>query len=117
MLAAPLIAGNDLSRMDADTRRILTNAEVIRVDQDLLGRQGRRVWRQGDLEVWVRTLAGGERAVVLFNRGEVARHQGHVGPSWTFRPGSRPRCTTCGRAGGRTAWPARSAGAWRRMAC
>jgi len=70
MLAAPLIAGNDLSRMDADTRRILTNAEVIRVDQDPLGRQGRRVWRQGDLEVWVRTLADGERAAVLFNRGE-----------------------------------------------
>ena len=42
MLAAPLIAGNDLRQMDADTRRILMNAEVIRVDQDPLGRQGRR---------------------------------------------------------------------------
>lgn len=72
MLAAPLIAGNDMARMDDDTRRILTNAEVIRVDQDALGRQGRRVWRQGELEVWVRTLAGGDRAAVLFNRGEVA---------------------------------------------
>lgn len=70
MLAAPLIAGNDMSRMDADTRRILTNAEVIKVDQDPLGRQGRRVWRQGEQEVWVRTLAGGDRAVVLFNRGD-----------------------------------------------
>ena len=72
MLAAPLIAGNDMARMDDATRRILMNAEVIRVDQDPLGRQGRRVWREGDLEVWVRTLAGGERAAVLFNRGEVA---------------------------------------------
>jgi alpha-galactosidase len=70
MLAAPLIAGNDMSKMDADTQRILTNAEVIKVDQDPLGRQGRRVWRQGDQEIWVRTLAGGDRAAVLFNRGE-----------------------------------------------
>ena len=56
--------------MDVETKRILMNAEVIRVDQDPLGRQGRRVWRQGHLEVWVRTLAGGERAALLFNRGE-----------------------------------------------
>ena len=70
MLAAPLVAGNDLRKMDADTRRILMNAEVIRVDQDPLGRQGRRVWRQGSLEIWVRTLAGGDRAAVLFNRGD-----------------------------------------------
>jgi alpha-galactosidase len=70
MLAAPLIAGNDLSKMDADTRRILTNGDVIAVDQDPLGRQGRRVWRQGELEIWARPLKGGERAVVLFNRGE-----------------------------------------------
>lgn len=70
MLAAPLIAGNDLSKMDEATRRILTNAEVIKVDQDPLGRQGRRIWRQGDLEIWVRQLQGGDRAVVLFNRGE-----------------------------------------------
>ncbi|WP_458232323.1 glycoside hydrolase family 27 protein [Roseateles sp. P5_E8] len=70
MLAAPLIAGNDMSKMSADTKRILTNAEVIKVDQDALGRQGRRIWRQGDLEIWVRTLAGGDRAAVLFNRSE-----------------------------------------------
>jgi hypothetical protein len=42
MLAAPLIAGNDLSKMDADTLRILTNKDVIAVDQDPLGQQGRR---------------------------------------------------------------------------
>ncbi|CAM3842599.1 glycoside hydrolase family 27 protein [Roseateles saccharophilus] len=72
MLAAPLVAGNDMAKMDADTRRILTNAEVIKVDQDPLGRQGRRVWRQGPLEVWVRPLQGGDRAVVLFNRGDAA---------------------------------------------
>lgn len=70
MLAAPLIAGNDLSAMDADTRRILTNADVIAVDQDPLGQQARRIWKQGELEVWARPLKGGEHAVVLFNRGD-----------------------------------------------
>jgi len=69
MLAAPLIAGNDLSKMDADTRRILTNADVIAVDQDPLGQQARRIWKEGELEVWTRPLKGGEHAVVLFNRG------------------------------------------------
>jgi alpha-galactosidase len=69
MLAAPLIAGNDLSAMSADTRRILTNADVIAVDQDALGQQARRLWKQGDLEIWARPLKGGEQAVVLFNRG------------------------------------------------
>lgn len=70
MLAAPLIAGNDLSKMDADTLRILTNKDVIAVDQDPLGKQGRRLLKEGDLEVWVRPLAGGEHAVVLLNRGK-----------------------------------------------
>ena len=70
MLAAPLIAGNDLSKMDPDTRRILTNADVIAVDQDPLGRQARRIWKEGDLEIWARPLKGGEQAVVLFNRGK-----------------------------------------------
>jgi alpha-galactosidase len=69
MLAAPLIAGNDLPAMSDDTRRILTNADVIAVDQDVLGVQARRIWKQGDLEIWARPLKGGDQAVVLFNRG------------------------------------------------
>ncbi len=71
MLAAPLIAGNDIANMDAATRAILTNKAVIAVDQDPLGRQARRVSKQGDLEVWARPLEGGGRAVVLLNRGTV----------------------------------------------
>ena len=63
------IAEDDLSKMDADTLRILTSQDVIAVDQDPLGKQGRRALKEGDLEVWVRPLAGGEHAVVLFNRG------------------------------------------------
>ncbi len=70
MLAAPLIAGNDLRDMKPEIHDILTNKEVIAVDQDPLGRQGRRVWQNGDLEVWSKALTGGRRAVVLFNRGE-----------------------------------------------
>jgi alpha-galactosidase len=69
MMAAPLIAGNDIANMDVATREILLNREVIAVDQDRLGIQGRRVWKEGDHEVWVKPLAGGDRAVLLFNRG------------------------------------------------
>jgi alpha-galactosidase len=72
MMAAPLIAGNDVSTMDAATRDILLNREVIAVDQDARGVQGRRVARDGDREVWVKPLAGGARAVLLFNRGSTA---------------------------------------------
>jgi alpha-galactosidase len=69
LLAAPLMAGNDLRDMKAEVHDILTNKEVIAVNQDSLGRQGRRVWKNGDLEVWSKPLARGARAVILFNRG------------------------------------------------
>jgi alpha-galactosidase len=70
MMAAPLIAGNDIAHMDEATRSILLNKEVIAVDQDKLGVQGRRVSKTGDQEVWVKPLSGGARAVLLFNRGK-----------------------------------------------
>jgi len=70
LLAAPLLAGNDLSKMTPDTLAILTNPEVIGVDQDALGSQGHRVAQEGQLEVWVKLLADGSKAVGLFNRGE-----------------------------------------------
>jgi alpha-galactosidase len=70
MMASPLMAGNDIAHMDATTRSILTNKEVIAVDQDALGVQGRRVWKDGDREVWVKPLSGGGRALLLFNRGD-----------------------------------------------
>lgn len=69
MLAAPLIAGNDLKNMTPEIKDILTNKEVLAVDQDDLGMQGRRVSKNGDLEVWVKQLHDGSRAAVLFNRG------------------------------------------------
>jgi len=69
ILAAPLIAGNDLRTMRPEIREILTNKEVNAIDQDPLGREGERVWKNGDLEVWAKPLKDGSRAVVLFNRG------------------------------------------------
>jgi len=70
MLAAPLMAGNDLRAMSAETRRILTAPEVIAIDQDRLGRQGTRVQTRGSSEIWARELADGTRAVLLLNRGD-----------------------------------------------
>src|SRR5207249_6399831 len=73
-LAAPLIAGNDLRNMRPEIHDILTNKEVIAVDQDPLGREGRRVWKNGDLEIWAKQLRDGSRAVVLLNRGAAAQN-------------------------------------------
>jgi alpha-galactosidase len=78
MMAAPLIAGNDVRTMAdstpaaAATRDILLNREVIAVDQDSLGVQGTIVqaW-PSELQVWVKPLADGSRAVLMFNRASV----------------------------------------------
>jgi alpha-galactosidase len=72
MLAAPLLAGNDLRSVPPGILEILTNREVIAVDQDRDGRQGRLVAASGEQEVWARPLSGGARAVGLFNRGAEA---------------------------------------------
>ncbi|PYY08329.1 MAG: alpha-galactosidase [Acidobacteria bacterium] len=68
LLAAPLLAGNDLRHMDPAIHDILTNQDVIAIDQDKLGQQARRVWQSGEQEIWVRDLDGGAKAVGLFNR-------------------------------------------------
>jgi alpha-galactosidase len=68
MLAAPLLAGNDLSKMTDADKRLLLNKEAIAVDQDPLGRQGDRLYVSGDLEVWTKPLKGGRLAVAMFNR-------------------------------------------------
>ena len=70
ILAAPLLAGNDLRNMTPTILEILTNREVIAVDQDKDGKQGRRIAKSGDQEVWVRPLSGGAHAIGLFNRGD-----------------------------------------------
>ncbi len=73
-MAAPLIAGNDLTNMSHDAFAILTNSSVIAVDQDALGAQGYPVTNRGGLWVLSKPLEDGSRAIVLFNAtGEPAR--------------------------------------------
>lgn len=69
LLASPLLIGCDLTRLDDFTRAILTNDEVLDVNQDPLGTQARRVVQDGKAEVWARPLFDGTQAVGLFNRG------------------------------------------------
>lgn len=66
--AAPLLAGNDIRNMSAETKAILLNKEVIAVDQDPLGKQAVPI-RQGDLETWIKPLADGDVAVGVVNLG------------------------------------------------
>ena len=68
----PLLAGNDLSKMTPETKTILMNRDVIALDQDSLGHQGRRIWAEGPLEIWLKELSGGKRAIAFFNRGNSA---------------------------------------------
>lgn len=68
MVAAPLIAGNDLRYMSPEIIEVLTNKELIAVNQDLLGMQGKRIRDDGDLEVWSKTLSGNRRALALLNK-------------------------------------------------
>jgi alpha-galactosidase len=70
MLAAPLLAGNDLPHMKPEIRDILTNRDVIAIDQDKLGKQGSRAYVDGEVEVWTRQLAGGALAVAVLNTGD-----------------------------------------------
>jgi alpha-galactosidase len=70
LVAAPLIFSGDITRVDDFTLNVLTNDEIIEVDQDPLGKPGYRITREGDLEVWKRELEDGAIAVGLFNRGE-----------------------------------------------
>jgi len=90
MLAAPLMAGNDLRAMPAETRAILTNREAIAVNQDPAGRQGARVSSRDGIEIWTKPLQDGGQAVAIFNRTEVEKT---VALKWaeigrTSRPGT-----------------------------
>jgi alpha-galactosidase len=69
ILAAPLIAGNNLTQMNDDVRAILTNREVVAIDQDKLGKQGDRVYAGNQMEIWSRPLADGSIALAIFNVG------------------------------------------------
>ncbi len=69
MIAAPLMAGNDVRHMDAATTAILTNKDVIAIDQDALGKEGFRALKEPsrNIEVWAKELSNGEWAVCALN--------------------------------------------------
>lgn len=70
MLAAPLMAGNDLGNMAPEINSILTNKEIIAIDQDTLGRQGVCFRDNGDYQIWIKPLAGDDKAICLLNQGD-----------------------------------------------
>jgi alpha-galactosidase len=70
LLAAPLLAGNDVRSMTPQTLDVLLNREVIAVDQDSLGKQGTMLSSKGDVEIWTKPLSNGGTAVGVFNRGD-----------------------------------------------
>jgi alpha-galactosidase len=80
MLAAPLLAGNNLTSMKPEIKAILTNRDVIAIDQDPLGRQGSRAYSDGEVEVWTRQLSGGALAVAIVAVGDsrYATHPFHL---------------------------------------
>lgn len=73
MLAAPLAAGNDLRKMTADTRGILTNKKLIAIDQDSLGFAAYKMSLPDSVELWVKLLKNGELALCFFNRTDIKR--------------------------------------------
>jgi len=80
MVSAPLITGNNLAEMKPEIIRILTNRELIAVDQDKSGKQGRKIIDNGDIEVWYKELSGNKKAVALLNRSSASADNSF---SWT----------------------------------
>ena len=80
LVAAPLIFSGDMTRLDEFTLSLLTNDEVIDVDQDPLGKAGRRMFKDEDVEVWSKEMEDGSKVVGLFNRGEF---ESRVTARWT----------------------------------
>jgi alpha-galactosidase len=69
MLAAPLLAGNDLPNMTPEVHAILTNRDLIAIDQDRLGREATRAYSDGEVDVWTRHLSNGSMAIAVLNAG------------------------------------------------
>jgi len=91
MLAAPLIAGNDLNNMTKETRSVLTNKELIAIDQDRLGKQGWLIQNDEYFQIFLKPLSGGDTAICLFNRGDQPREVNidwrkfHIGAGLSIR--------------------------------
>ena len=95
IIASPLIAGNDLRNMSETTKAILTNKEIIAINQDAMGLQGALMKLTGEQSIWAKPLNGnGERAVVLFNEATTAAditvRFDEIGLRGRRRDGARP---------------------------
>jgi hypothetical protein len=73
LLCSPLLIGCDMTQLDAFTLNLLTNDEVLEVSQDPLGKQARRIAKEGSLEVWAKSMEDGSVTAGLFNRDETPR--------------------------------------------
>jgi len=87
LLASPLMAGNDLRQMPPEVRDILTNKEVIAIDQDALGAQGRRIRRDdlgrgSSVEIWAKKLQDGGYAIAFLNRSNPNTEPAQMAVSW-----------------------------------
>jgi hypothetical protein len=74
LLSSPLLIGCDLQRLDTFTLNLLTNDEVIAINQDPLGNQASQVILEGDMQVWLKNLADGNKAVGIFNLADSTVH-------------------------------------------
>eukprot|EP00475_Leptophrys_vorax_P006738 TRINITY_DN14203_c0_g1_i1.p1 TRINITY_DN14203_c0_g1~~TRINITY_DN14203_c0_g1_i1.p1 ORF type:complete len:381 (-),score=32.53 TRINITY_DN14203_c0_g1_i1:251-1393(-) len=81
MMKAPLLIGCDLQKMSEEAREILSNKEVIAINQDSLGVQARKVFATEDLEVWSGPLFGGKLVVAMVNRGTT---NGTITATWSL---------------------------------
>jgi alpha-galactosidase len=70
LLCSPLLIGCDMTKLDEFTLSLLTNDEVLAVNQDPMGCQAGRVAKNGDVEMWAKAMEDGSRVIGLFNRGE-----------------------------------------------
>lgn len=92
MLNSPLLAGNDLRSMSKETLEILSNRELIAINQDIAVVQARRVMAENDMEVWVKPLAGAnQQAIAILNRGNQARTFTLSAGKWNLGKRSRLR--------------------------
>ena len=97
LLCSPLLIGCDMTKLDEFTLNLLTNDEVLDVNQDPLGRQAGRVAKNGSLEIWAKDMEDGAKAVGLFNRGEDAGHHDRE----MVRPGPVRQAHASATSGGR----------------
>jgi alpha-galactosidase len=97
MMAAPLIAGNDITRMTSSIVGILTDKGAIAIDQDSLGIQGFRVQQKDSLELWVKPLSGGNWAVCFLNRGNLPHVFNHRWAEQAITDPVSNRVLDCGK--------------------